>query len=44
MFRDEIEKNKSIKKWLKIKIKRIGTKLDIKFQWKEMFKDKIEEK
>jgi hypothetical protein len=29
MFRDEIEKNKSIEK---ITIKRIGTKLDIKIQ------------
>jgi hypothetical protein len=28
----------------KITIKRIGTKLDIKIQWKEMLKDGIEEK
>jgi hypothetical protein len=34
MFRDGIEK----------KIKRIGTKLDIKIQWKEMIKDGIKEK
>jgi hypothetical protein len=46
MFRDGIEKkkNKSIKKWLKITIKRIGTKLDIKIQWKEMHMDEIEER
>jgi hypothetical protein len=28
----------------KVTIKTIDTKLDIKFQWKEMFKDGIEEK
>jgi hypothetical protein len=39
MFRDGIEK-----KIKKIKIKRIGTKLDIKIQWKEMIKDGIKEK
>jgi hypothetical protein len=39
---DGIEKkNKSIKK---ITIKKIGTKLDIKIPWKEIFKDEIEEK
>jgi hypothetical protein len=33
MFRDEIEKNKSIKKMIKkITLKIIGTKLDIKIQ------------
>jgi len=45
MFKDGIEKNKSIKKIIKnITIKIIGTKLDIKNQWKEIFKDGIEEK
>jgi len=45
MFKDGIEKNKSIKKIIKnITIKIIDTKLDIKNQWKEIFKDGIEEK
>jgi hypothetical protein len=45
MFRDEIEKNKSIKKMIKkITLKIIGTKLDIKIQWKEMLQVGIEEK
>jgi len=41
----ELKTNKSIKKIIKnITIKIIGTKLDIKNQWKEIFKDGIEEK
>jgi len=45
MFKDGIEKNKSIKKMIKnITIKIIGTKLDIKNQWKEILKDGIEGK